>query len=506
MSKQSAKEGSHAHPLGNILLKKYFEERSLVDSSIGSFNELVETGLQKVIDENSTVEPTIIPHNIDSFKIKLDKIWVGKPEIIEADGSRREILPAEARLRKITYSGPIMLEVSAHINGVQRESFTTQIGSLPIMLKSKLCNLHGKNHGELIKAGEDPKDIGGYFIVNGTEKVLIHMEDLASNRMMIETKSTGTSPFVGKLFSEYGAYKIPHSFERPRDGLVYISFTRVKKVPVVVLLKALGLTKDAEIVMGINAPAHSDEIFVNLYEFVDIKTEEDAFDWIAKEIGITQAREIRLERITDIIDRFLLPHLGITAEDRKLKAQNLCKYIRQFILTAAGEIPMDDKDHYANKRIKMSGDLIQDLFRFNLRVLVDDLLYNFQRIVKRGKMPSVKVIIREKLITQRIYSAMATGNWVNGRKGISQRIQRMNYLDSLSHLQRVVSPLQASQENFAARMLHPTHLGRLCPSETPEGTNIGLKKNLALFASVSLGDDEAEVLEGLTKLGLQVNE
>lgn len=492
-----------AHPYGQLLLQKYFSERTLVDSNVESFNHFIESSLQKVIDDNRFIEPTIIPPNIESFKIKLDRIWVGKPEIIEADGSRKEISPAEARIRKITYAGPIMLEVSSHINGIQRETFTTQIGSLPIMLKSKLCNLHGKNRDELIKMGEDPDEDGGYFIINGTEKVVVHLEDLAANRMMVESKKTGTSPFVGQLFSEQGSYKIPHTFERPKDGIVYLSFTRVKKIPIVVLLKALGMTKDEEIVMSIGAPTHSDEIFINLYEYVDIKTPEDAQDWIAKEIGITQAREIRLERITEVIDRFLLPHLGAGSETRLFKAKNLCKYFKYYISVASGEIAQDDKDHYLNKRMKLSGDLLEDLIRFNLRIMVDDLMYNFQRIVKRGKAPSIKVLIREKLMTSRIYSAMATGNWVGGRKGISQRIQRMNFLDTMSHLQRVVSPLSTTQENFEARMLHPTHLGRLCPAETPEGGNIGLRKNLSLISSVSLADNEEEVVSGLSKLGLK---
>jgi DNA-directed RNA polymerase beta subunit len=492
------------HAFGQVLLKKYFEERTLVDSNLDSFNAFVESGLKQIIEDNKIIEPTIIPHNIDSFKIRLDKIWVTKPEIVEADGSRKAITPAEARLRKITYSGPIMLEVSSHINGIQRETFTTQVGALPIMLKSKLCNIAGKNKQELVAVGEDPDEIGGYFIINGTEKAIVHVEDLAPNRLMIEKKSTGTSEYVGSLFSEYASYKIPHTFERPKDGILYLSFTRVKKVPIVVLLKALGMVRDEEIVMSIGAPTHSDEIFVNLYEYVDLKTPEDAQDWLAKEIGITQAREIRLERIGEILDKFLLPHLGSAPEKRLFKAKNLCKYFKQYIMTASGEISVDDKDHYMNKRIKMSGDLLDDLIRFNLRIMVDDLLYNFHRIVKRGKFPSIKVLIREKLMTSRIYSAMATGTWVGGRKGISQRIQRMNYLDTLSHLQRVVSPLQATQENFAARMLHPTHLGRLCPCETPEGTNIGLRKNMSMLASVSLRDDEDEVLSGLNKLGLKL--
>ena len=109
-------------------------------------------------------------------------------------------------------------------------------------------------------------------------------------------------------------------------------------------------------------------------------------------------------------------------------------------------------------------------------------------------------------MTNNMYSAMATGNWVGGRKGISQRLQRVNHLEVVSHLQRVVSPLSPSQENFEARALHPTHLGRLCPIETPEGTNIGLRKNLSLVASISQGVVETEdqkIIETLRNLGLR---
>ena len=167
------------------------------------------------------------------------------------------------------------------------------------------------------------------------------------------------------------------------------------------------------------------------------------------------------------------------------------------------EKTVDDKDHYMNKRIKLSGELLADLFRTNLKVLIGDMLYNFQRIVKRGKFPSVKAIIRDKLLTNRIYGAMATGNWVGGRKGVSQRIQRLNYLNTMAHLQRVVSPLSSSQENFEARELHATHLGRLCPAETPEGTNIGLRKNLALLSTISGESNENEVLQIIKTIGLK---
>ncbi|MBS3127135.1 DNA-directed RNA polymerase subunit B'', partial [Candidatus Woesearchaeota archaeon] len=228
-----------------------------------------------------------------------------------------------------------------------------------------------------------------------------------------------------------------------------------------------------------------------------------AIDYISKRVGIAQAKEIRMERTKEIIEKYLLPNIGLDSRARLMKAKNICKMLKKYIDVSNGQREPDDKDHYMNKRIRMSGDLLLDLFRVNFKVLVSDILYNFQRIIKRGKLPSIRVIIRDKLLTSRLYSSMATGEWVGGRQGISQRMSRTNFLDMISHLQRVVSPLSSSQENFEARALHCTHLGRLCPIETPEGTNIGLRKNLAMLASLSQNVNEKDIIEKMKSLGLQ---
>ncbi|MFA6089072.1 MAG: DNA-directed RNA polymerase subunit B'' [Candidatus Woesearchaeota archaeon] len=483
------------------LLTKYFENRTVADSNIRSFENFIDYQLQQIVKEVGVIEPTIIPSDIETFQIKLDKIWITKPEITEADGSKRSIFPMEARLRKITYAATIHIEVSAHINGIQRESFTAEVGSIPIMVKSKYCNLYSMNKEELIVHGEDPTDIGGYFVINGSEKTIITIEDLASNRFVVEKNKTGTVKYTGKLFSEHGALKIPHTLEKHKDGIFYLTCARLKSIPVVVIVKALGITKDQEIMENIGVEI-SDNILVNLYEFIDVKTEEDAKDYIAKKLGITQPKEQRIIFINENLNNFLLPNIGVSEKEKILKAKNLCKLIKKYISVESGKIPLEDKDHYKNKRLKLCGELLSDLFRMNLRVLINDILYNFQRIVRRGKFPSIKVIIRDKLLTSRIYSAMATGNWVGGRKGVSQRIQRINYLDTLSHIQRVISPLSTSQENFEARELHCTHLGRLCPIETPEGTNIGLRKNLSMLTNITQEIKE-DIMPRLKELGLK---
>lgn len=484
----------------SILIKKYFEDKKFVESNIQSFNNLLDKGLQEIIEENKEAEPAIIPHNIEKFKIRFGRISVGKPEIIEADGSKRPIYPAEARLRKLSYNAPVYLEVSTYINDVQRENFIAEIGKIPIMLRSKYCNLNKLSKEEIIKRGEDPSDPGGYFIINGTEKVIVTVEDLAANNFMVEMDSAGN--FSGRFFAARGSYKIPHNFERKKDGIYCMTFTRLRSIPVVIILKALGLVKDEEIMKSVSAEKNYEDIFLNLFEFVDIKTQEEAIDYVAKRVGVGQSKEIRIERTKEILDRYLLPNIGTDESYRLSKAKNLCKMLKRFIEANSYLRTADDKDHYMNKRLRLSGDLLLDLFRVNFKVLVSDILYNFQRIIKRGKLPSIRVIIRHKLLTSRLYSSMATGEWVGGRQGVAQRLSRTNYLDMISHLQRVVSPLSTSQENFDARALHCTHIGRLCPIETPEGTNIGLRKNLAMLCSVSQSVDAQELVEKIKSLGL----
>ncbi len=487
----------------NKIIEKYYETNSLITADIESYNNFVENEMQKIIKEVGDIVPTVIPQDMEDFRIKFDKIWVDKPEIIEADGSKRDIYPMEARLRSLTYAGPINLEISAHIDNVQRETFTTQIGKMPIMLHSKFCHLNKLSKEELIKRGEDPDEIGGYFILNGNERVLITVEDLVSNRMFVEAIKTGPIKFSARIFSEKGSYRVPHLIEQTKDGLINISFTRLKKVPLIAVIKALGIIKDSEIMGHINEEEMHDDIFVNLYNTVDLKTQNEAIEFIGKKMGISPAVENKKEKTLENLDKYLLPHLGLEETDRISKAINLCKLIKRFLIITKKDMGNQDIDHYMHKRLKLSGDLLADLFRVHLRSLINDIMYNFQRLVKRTKFTSLNIIIRDKLLTSRLNSAMATGVWVGGRKGLSQNIDRNNYLSSLSHLQRVNSLLSATQENFEARALHATHWGRLCAIETPEGTSIGLRKNLALLATMTADDvNDAKAIKSLKGLGL----
>jgi len=158
------------------------------------------------------------------------------------------------------------------------------------------------------------------------------------------------------------------------------------------------------------------------------------------------------------------------------------------------DIPKDDIDHYSNKRLLMAGELLGQLFRSILLGrwgLLAKMSYNYQKLIKRGKKPSIQGVVETSAVTKQILSSLATGNWIGGRTGVSQRLDRSSYVKTISHLRSVVSPLTSTQEHFNARQVHPTEWGRICPAETPEGSSIGLRKHLAIFSEITTGTPEA---------------
>jgi DNA-directed RNA polymerase subunit B len=479
----------------HLIVKKYLENHSLVESNIISFNEFIEHRIQEIVDEISSS----IEQEDEEYEIKLGKVEVGKPVVIEADGSTSRVMPYEARLRNLTYAAPIYLELTVKKDG-QVDSEIVEIGKIPVMVKSKGCNTYGLNREELIENYHDPLDVGGYFIIKGNERVMVMAEDLAENQPFIEENAK--KQLVLKLFSLKGTYRIPTSVTENKEGIFEIDFSRFREIPAIVLLKALGLTREADIAKYLGK--ETDSVIVNLYEFVNLSTEEDAMMYIAEKANLQGTEKEILDRVNQRIDAYLFPHIGQDKEDRIKKAVTLCKLIKQFLIAKESPELRTDKDHYANKRVRLSGDLLSTLFRVNLGVLVRDLQYSLQKSSKRKKFFSIKVLAKSTLFSHRVESAIATGSWTGERSGVTQNMDKTNYLATMSQLQRVSSMLESGQENFKARTLHPTHYGRFCPVETPEGGEIGLRKNLAVLSKVSTRVylDEDKFLKELSDLGL----
>ncbi len=473
----------------------YQRDEGLVNYQIHSFDNFIRFGIQNIIDEIGTI--TMNPE-LGDLKLRFGKVEVGRPMIKEADGSTRKIFPNESRIRNLTYAAPIWVEITPIINGVQERPEKVHVGDMPIMVKSCLCSTAGLTEAELVKNGEDTGDPGGYFIINGTERVLVLIEEIASNKPIYEKE---TEAITVRVNSERSGFKQRHIVERKPDGEITISFANLRKLSFVTLLKALGLETDKDICFSISSDTDIlNELYVNLYQ-EEAATTKDAIETIGRKLKVTE--DYREERVNQILDRYLLPHIGQDRKDRMEKAKFLSTVIRNVISLALRRIPADDIDHYANKRLLTSGELVGQLFRSILLGrwgLLAKMTYNYQKLIKRGKIPTIQGIIEADAVTKQILSSLATGNWLGGLTGVSQRLDRSSYVKTLSHLRSVVSPLTPTQEHFRARQIHPTEWGRICPAETPEGSPIGLRKHLALLAEITPGlsnKDEEKILKSL---------
>lgn len=376
------------------------------------------------------------------------------------------------------------------------------------MVRSKKCLLsdyarHKKE--ELVKLLEDPEDPGGYFIINGSERVLISQEDLATNIPLYDVGNKPSINYMAKVISMGVGYRSTVTVERHKDGIVYVYMAAIPvRIPFPAYMRALGLESDEDIVLAVSDdPEIQKELIPSLHVSAQIATtREDALDYIGGKVAIGQPRQIRIERALQLIDRYLFPHLGVGEDARFKKALFSGQMVKGVVEMVLGRRKPDDKDHYSNKRVRTSGELIAQLFRTVFRQFLQDMASQLEKYYARGKIPSLQSIARPDIITERIRHALATGNWVGGRTGVSQILDRTNMLSTVSHLRRVVSTLSRTQPHFEARDLHPTQWGKLCAIETPEGQNVGLVKNMALLATITVGIDEERVERMLYDLGV----
>ena len=480
------------------IVESYFKEKSFVDVQIESYNQFVDKGLQEVIDNNRVVE---LGQNL---RIEFGKLKILPPSIVEADGSRRTVTPMECRQRKLTYEAPMYLEAFLYDGNVEIKRQEVFIGSLPVMVKSKICVLHGLSREELIKAKEDPLDPGGYFIINGSERVVVSREDIASNRVIV-SKGT-TSPLVAKVYSVRAGYRAVLTLQYKRNGEIIAQFAGVN-IPVTILLRALGLETDRDITYAISSDRKVIEEFLVCLDAMPKKkggfTVEDALDFIGRRLSPGSPREERIVFTQNRIERQLLPHIGTRRADNLKKAYYIAKMVERLIRVKLKEIPPDDKDHYKNKRIQFVGDLLQTLFRYAFVIFAWQLQFQISKKISKGLGDiDIRHFAQPQTITDRFHSALATGSWVGGATGVSQILDRTNYLATISHLRRVISPLTRTHPHFKARALHPTTWGRLCPLETPEGTSCGLVKGLASFIDATVGVDKEPIITRCIQLGV----
>ncbi len=316
--------------------------------------------------------------------VKLGAIRVENPTVTEADGSVERLYPNDARLRNLTYASPLRLEMTIVEGETEKEPVVAMIGMLPIMIMSKVCNLSGLSRDEMIEFGEDPLDPGGYFVVNGSERVIMTLEDLSPNKILVEYNQRYDDFIeVAKVFSQRQGYRSLVIVERGRRSILEVSFPSVSgRLNFVTLARALGLETDMEIGQAVSENPEIIKFMLENLEEARWRPGGGPGEDRGR-VAAVQAKEYQKKRAAYGLDRYLLPHIGVEEGDRYAKGLFLARMAEACFELALGKRGEDDKDHYANKRLKLSGDLMEDLFRVAFSRLTRDIKYQLERASMR---------------------------------------------------------------------------------------------------------------------------
>eukprot|EP01147_Barroeca_monosierra_P008740 gene8741-1123_t len=516
------------------VINAYFDEKGLVRQQLDSFDQFIRFGIQEAVEKTPSVEVEAKPQFIDesetpaSYSLKFCTVSISQPTHYEDDGEVRLLYPNDARLRGLTYWSEMYVDVET----TQRDSpedvpevkrTNVHLGTIPIMLRSAFCLLSGKKNDDLYRLNECPLDPGGYFIINGSEKVLLAQEKMAPNTVFVFEKKDPKCLYVAEIKSVLErSPRPPSSFlikmvRSARTGpVLHATLPYVRQdVPVAIVFRALGFASDRAILDHIVYDLKDVEMIEMLKPSLDeafvISTTDRALDWIgnraAQSAGVS--RERRINYAKELLQKEFLPHIGIGQHCETKKAYFLGYMVYRTLQAALQRRELDDRDHYGNKRLDMSGPLTGFLFRTLFRNVIKELKKYIQTKLNKGSDVKLSAGLNSKQLGSGLRYSFATGNWgtqakaFESRAGVSQVLNRLTFASTLSHLRRINSPVQRTGKIAKPRQLHNTHWGYICPAETPEGHAVGLVKNLALMASVTVGGDPTPVLELLTSIGME---
>lgn len=476
-----------------------------------------------------------------------ENVSLRKPTIFENNGAILPMMPNDARMRNLTYASPLFVDVRVkttfidNTKGGERQTRerlfpNVHLGKIPVMVGSKYCLLHDQKHLAPIALGECAEDYGGYFIVGGGERVIISQERMAANRPVvfrnnrnptkevevIEVKSIGPD---NDQVPKSNAVKIMYHPKNPQIHLLRATMPRVKTdIPLWILFRALGVGRDKDICDLIIGP-ESDGTFDGLLaesiqEAIDVRTQETALAWMSTHVSSWSSRTTKQMKIEDILSLELFPHIGLTPAFNYDKACFLAHMTRKVMWVASARMPNDDRDAYPNKLVDLPGFLLANLFRtyFTTKMIKDirsslakeihsggwRASGNFEEIVN---VSNINKVIKSVILEVGLKTSLATGNFGSAKIGgpskigVSQVLNRLNYIAGISHLRRISTPIEKTGKLVAPRKLHNTQWGYICPSETPEGHSVGVVKNMSSTSIVSIYSNAKTVREYINSIG-----
>lgn len=542
------------------VLETYFKTNPyfLTGHHLDSWNDFVSNKVKNTIQ---VLNPFIViknqPDLVHEINIYIggihgDAIYINKPVLYE-EGNVRPLLPNEARLRDLTYQCEVFADISVVIytKEVDKEPVREElspfekikIGAFPIMIHSKLCCLHNQPFEMLKEMGECPFDQGGYFIIDGKEKVIVAQERITLNKIFTsESKmdeyshealvrcTSEDNPLFPKTIKLYvndinrNADKRKPNYRKAIPTSVIMTCPNVMtEVPIFVMFRALGVESDKQIIEYILGDL-KDVVNEEAIEFLrgsvlaanDITTQRAALEYLK---GFVKYQE--QDKVLHVLTHDLFPNVGFSFHK---KAMFLGHVVRKLVFTVLGVVEVSDRDSYIYKRVDISGFLIGNLFRDyynqfrnNVRITVDKEYLlgpwrSTKKITNLINNSNLTHIFRSYIIEDGMKKSLK-GSWGKTmidtnqdtdsvKEGVVQDLSRISYLSYMSHIRRVNTPIDSSTKIVAPHRLHPSQYGVMCPIESPDGASIGLLKHFAILCNVTFDSGTSIIIRWMQKLNL----
>lgn len=452
------------------LIRDYFDHESITQYQLDSYDYLVTKGLQDVV----LADPYLECSNGD--KMFFNEIEVTPCYKPNQDDIMQPLFPQECRDQLVTYEGQLLLNIMIHpCKGQPVALVRMPIGKLPIMVRSSLCFLNKNNAVENRECEMDP---GGYFIINGKERVLVSQLRPAYDRPYVIHMGGGELVAEIRTVNPNGL-TLMIKIKLICDQLS-ISLPHIKGfIPAGYVFRAYGVPwGDLETNLKLPEP----HLTLLKEQYHQLGSAEDA----KKEILVAMVGQ-KISNLEYILNQ----EIFFNVHDRS--PLNLCIHfgyiIKKLIETHLKVRSLDDKENLKNKRLDAADSLILFLFRS----LYKQFHRNIQTVIASRKSSTLDYqnLIKSSVnFTNKITSCFTTGIWeINKsfnfcRTGVSQILAVQNYGAKISHLRRCMLPIGNKGKKSKMRGVHQSDIGFKCPFETPEGQQVGIVNNLAMLVKL----------------------
>ena len=510
------------------IIDKYFksEPNILVSHHLNSYNDFMNNGIKQIFKEKNPIK-IIKKQNPVTKEFDLrcnvylggkggDKIYIGKPVIYD-ETREHYMYPNEARLRNMTYGATIHYDVEVDFYIKEGETITERtitlpdkiyLGKFPIMLNSQLCILNDLSPEVKFNMGECKNDYGGYFIIDGKEKVVVPQEKFADNMLYIRDK-------VNDLYSHSAEIRtVSEDASKPIRTLsvkivapsasytnkhIVVDIPNVRApVPLFILMRALGIQSDKDIIKCCLLDMEKYKSYIDLFipsihNAGKIFTQETALKYIA-----TFTKHKTISSTLHILSDYFLPNIG---ELNFISKAYFIGYMTLELLKVyTGEEKPTDRDNFKFKRVELTGSLMYDLFKeyYTLqqkhifKTIDKEYFYkettyqglNFISLIENN----YRDIFKERIVEDGFRKGFK-GNWGaeehTKKLGLVQPLNRLSYNSFIAHLRKINLPLDASAKVVGPRLLHSSQWGLIDPLDTPDGGNVGLHKHLAITTKIT---------------------